>query len=74
MNVKNWFVVAGVSFGLWLFSMGNTWAANEYIRLSGFQMLFRVGQSPLGLFAFIITAVCLGVAGYALYRAIKESK
>jgi hypothetical protein len=71
MNTKNWFVVAGVSFGLWLFSMGNTWAGN---RLTGFHILLMVFETPLGLFALLITAVCLCVAGYALYRAIKESK
>jgi hypothetical protein len=73
MNAKNWFVVAGVSFGFWLFSMGNTWFDRGSIRITGFEMLLRVDWY-LFQFAFFITVVCLGVFGYALYRAIKASK
>ena len=74
MNAKNWFFVAGGSVGLWILAMGNhfTGLYNGWILLTANPVGddFTLGQANL---VKLITFVLIGIAGYAIYRALKSS-
>ncbi len=72
MNAKQWFISAAVTFGLWLFAMGQTWSIAGW---KGWQMLIGLEYFPTeAAIARLITLALIGFAGFSLFKGFTSLK